>query len=141
MIFVLKLGFLRPTTLNPIFVFLKIRVVSMRLFSNLFSSKPPFAIFTRNEMFCEQKRLLRVQGFRHYATYRRPSTKKFSKKFEKIFLNLLFFERFSVGKDGFVLLFPVGENGVLSVYLRDFFWRCKIDEILTIFSFYPWFSV
>ena len=41
-IFVLKLGFLRPSTLYPNFVFfLKTGDFFMLLFSNLFSSKPP----------------------------------------------------------------------------------------------------
>ena len=46
---------------------------------------------------------------------------------------------FSVEKDGF----PVGEEW-FSRSMRTpsgIFWRCKIDEILTIISFYAWFSV
>ena len=39
------------------------------------------------------------------------------------------------------LLFPVGEEW-FSRLMRipsGIFWGCKIDEILTILSFYPWF--
>ena len=87
------------------------------------------SMFTRNETFCERKGL---QGFRLYGTYRRPSSKKF--------FNYLFFERFSVEKDGF-LLFPVGEEWFSRLVCPfGYFWRCKIDEILTM-PFYPWFSV
>ena len=69
-------------------------------FSNVFSSKPPPSIFTRDETFFEHEGLLKV--FVHCATYRRPSSKNFVEKFRnKIFLNFLFFERFSVEKDGF----------------------------------------
>ena len=104
--FVLKLGFPRPSKLYPIFVFL--RPFFLCDFSqNLFSSKPP-SIFTRNETFCEHKGLLGVLG-----------TIRLTGDHQKKFLN--FFERFSCEKDGFrALCIPPG-----------IFWRCKIDEILT----------
>ena len=100
-IFVLKIGFLRPSMLYPIFVFLR-PPFFLCDFSNLFSSKPP-------QFLLETKRLraqITVQGFRHYATCRRPSSKKFSKIF---FLNFLFFKGLRLRKMGF-LLFPVGEE-------------------------------
>ena len=62
-------------------------------FKNLFH-RSLSSIFARNETFWTP------QGFRHYATYRRPS-KKFSKK---IFFNFLFF----VEKDGFFTVFSWG---------------------------------
>ena len=38
--------------------------------------------------------------------------------------------------------FQLGKNGFQNYgYPFGYFWRCKIDEILTIMSFYPWFSV
>ena len=59
--------------------------------------------------FCRKRKVLRelrTQGFRHYATYRRPS-KIFLKKFFLIFL--FFFKGFSLRKMVF-LLFSVGEE-------------------------------
>ena len=132
-----KLGFLRSGTLYPIFVVLKDRCFSMRLSKNFVSPKPLLN-------FCPKRYVLRElrtpQGFRHYATYRRPS-KIFSKDF---FLNILFFEGFSLRKMGFLLFcFQLGKNGFrdLCVSFRVFFGAvyCKIDEILM--SFYPWFSL
>ena len=99
-IFVLKLGFLRPSPLCPIFVCFQRPAFFMRLFF-VFIEAP--SIFTRNETFCEHEGLLKV--FVHYATYRRPS-----KNFKKNFLNFLFFYKgFRLRKMGF-LLFPVGEE-------------------------------
>ena len=75
--------------------------------------------------FCQKRNVLREfgtpQGFRHYATYRRPS-KIFSKNF---FLNFLFFKGFSLRKMGF-LLFSVGEKWFsrLMRILSGLFWRC-----------------
>ena len=58
----LKLGFLRPSTLCPIFVFFfKDWCFLCDFSSNLFSSKLP-SIFTKNETFCEHKGLLKVFG-------------------------------------------------------------------------------
>ena len=60
-IFVLKLAFLRPSTLYPIFEFLKTAVFSMRLFFLICFHRSP-SIFTRNETFCEHKALLKAFG-------------------------------------------------------------------------------
>ena len=79
----LKLGFLRPGTLYPIFVVLKDRCFFYAILKICFTEAPP-------QFLPETERFARVktpQGFRHYATYRRPS-KKFSKNF---LLNILFF--------------------------------------------------
>ena len=130
--FCLKLGFLQPSTLYPIFVS-KIGVFSMRLFSNLFSSMPPL-IFTRNETFCEHKGLLRVFGTIRLTGDLLP-------KISENFLPFLFWQVF--GREYGFLLFPVEEK-LFSSLMRipsGIFWRCKIDEILTILSFCPWFSV
>ena len=112
----------------------------MRLFSNLFSSKPP-SNFTMNKTFCEHKGFLRgfgtmrLTGDLHLNFFR-----KFEKKLFLIFF--LFFERFSVEKDGF---FAVSSWGKLvfesNAYPFGYFRPCKIDEVLTKMSFYPWFSV
>ena len=61
--------------------------------------------------------------------------------FQKIFF-LIFFLMFSVEEDGFFAFSSWGRM-VFEIYAYPFgyFWRCKIDEILTIMSFYTWFSV
>ena len=54
-------------------------------------------------------------------------------KFFSLFV-CFFFKLFPVEKDGFFLLFPVGEEW-FSRFMRipsGIFWRCKIDEILTV---------
>ena len=116
---------------------LKTGVFSMWLFSNLFSSKrPPPSIFTRNELFCEHKGLLKIFGFM------RLTGDLHQKNFRKIFSSIFcFLKDFQLRKMGF-LLFPVEEEW-FSRFMRvpsGIFWRCKIDEMLTM-SFYPWFSV
>ena len=72
--------------------------------------------------FCQKRNVLRElrtpQGFRHYATYRRPS-KIFSKNFEFFSLNFLFFKGFSLRKMGF-LLFSVGGRMVFETYAYPF---------------------
>ena len=83
----------------------KTGVFSMRLFKFV----SPKSLLS----FCQKRNVLRElrtpQGFRHYATYRRPS-KMFSKNFDFFFLNFLFFFKgFSLRKMGF-LLFSVGEE-------------------------------
>ena len=91
--------------------------------------------FTRNQTFCELKWLFGVFG--HYATYRRPSSKKFFEEFRrKISSIFCFLKRFRLRKMGF-LLFPVEENWFWSLMRipSGIFWRCKIDEVLTIMSF------
>ena len=90
--------------------------------------------------FCQKRNVVRElrtpQGFRHYATYRRPS-KIFSKNF---FLIFLFFEGFSLRKM-FFFCFQEEWFSRLMRILSGIFRRCccKIDEILM--SFYPWFSL
>ena len=110
-IFVLKLGFLRPSTLYPIFVFLRTGVFSMRLFFLICFHRSSLSIFTRNETFYEHKGHLKVFGIMQLTG---DLHQKFY--FEKSFLYFLFFERFSVENDGF-LLFPVGEEW-FSRYMR-----------------------
>ena len=93
---------------------------SMRLFKKFVSLK-----LLLN--FCQKRNVLRElrtpQGFRHYATYRKPS-KIFSKN---CFLNFLFFKGFSLRKMGF-LLFSVGEEWFsrLMRILPGIFWRCLL---------------
>ena len=57
--------------------------------------------------------------------------KKFFEKFRNFFSLFLFFLLFSVGEEWFPRFMRIPSS---------IFWRCKIDEILTM-SFYPWFSV
>ena len=122
-IFVLKLGFLRSGTLYPIFVVLKDRCFSIRLLKKFVSLKPLLN-------FCQKRNVLRElrtpQGFRHYATYRRPS-KIFSKNF---FLNFLF-KGFSLRKMGFCC-FQLGKNGFrdLCVFFRVFFLTLYIVKLM-----------
>ena len=137
--FRLKLGFLKHALSD--FCFLKTGVFSMRLFSNMFSSKPP-----PSQILLETKRFASIKdssGFSGLCDLQETFIKNFFRKFRKnFFLNFLFFERFSVENMGF-LLFPVREKWFSSLMRipRGIFWRCKIDEILTILSFYPWFSL
>ena len=75
--------------------------------------------------FCQKRNVLRElrtpQGFRHYATYRRPS-KIFSKNF---FFNFLFFKGFSLRKMGFSLISVGGEwfSRPMRI-LSGIYWRC-----------------
>ena len=92
--FVLKLDFL--STLYPNFS--RPSFFSMGLFSGLFLPKPTLlaaSFFSRNEMFCEHRGLLRV-----FSAYRRPSSIKFSTK-NIFFLIFLFFEKFYVKQNSF----------------------------------------
>ena len=93
--------------------------------SNLFSSNTT-SIFTRNETFCEDKRPLKVFG-----TMRLTGDQFFSKNLKKIFLNFLFFERFSVENDGFFCCFQLGRNGFrdLCVSLWVFFGAVKLMKL------------
>ena len=132
------MGFLRPSTLCP--DFFQRSVFLCEFFSNLFSSKLP-SIFTRNEMFCEHKELFKVFGTVRFTG---DVQLKFFRKMTNFFLqfSVFFFKCFRLRKMDF-LLFPVGEECV-SRSMRipsGIFWRCKIDEILPIVSFYAWFSV
>ena len=62
-------------------------------------------------------------------------------KISIFFLIFLFFKCFRLREMGF-LLFPVGEEWLprFMPILSGIFWRCEIDELLTI-SFYTWFSI
>ena len=95
-------------------------------FSNLFSSKPPPLFFTTNETFCEHKGLLRV--LRDYVTYRRPSSKKLSKSFEKNSSNFLKGFWLRIWRIWVFCCFQLGKNGfrVLCVSLRVFFGAVKL---------------
>ena len=103
-------------------------------FSNLFPSKP-------SQFLLETKRFASIKHCSRFsALCDLPET--FIKKnfrFRKIFFLNFLFLRFTVEKDGF----SVGSSWRRIVfeiygYPFGFFWRCKIDEILTIMSFYPW---
>ena len=136
-IFVLKLGFLRPSTLYPNFVFfLTTGVFSMRLFFYFVFIEAP-SISTRNETFFEHKGLLKVFGtLRLTGDLRQKNFREISKNLFSVFMKCFRLRKI-------FLLFPVGEEW-FSRFMRipsGIFWRCKIDEILTIMSFYPWFSV
>ena len=97
-----------------------------RLFSKLFSSKPPW--------FSLETKIEDSSGFWHYATYRRPSSEIFSKKFFFIFS---FPEKFFCGEK-WVLLSPVGKKWFSSLMRIHWgtFRHCKIDETSTKVSFY-----
>ena len=138
-IFCLKIRFsLTQHALSDFCFYSKTGVFSMRLFF-YFVFIEVLSIFTRNETFCEHKGLLKVFGTMRL-------TGELHKKFEKfqifLLLNFLFFQKcFRLRKMGF-LLFPVEEEW-FSRFMRipsGIFWRCKIEEILTIISFYSWFS-
>ena len=105
--FVLKLGFLRPSTLCPIFVSFSKTCFLCDFFSNSFSSKLP-SLFTRNETFCEHKGLLKVFGTVRFTG---DLQKFFFRKMTKYFFQFsCFFKKsFRLRKMGF-LLFPVGEE-------------------------------
>ena len=114
--FILNLGFLRPSTLYPICFFLKTGVFCMRLLK--FFIEAPLNVHKKRNVL----RALRTpQGFRHYATYRRPSLNNFSIKFGNFF-QFSVFQRFSVEKDGFFCCFQLGKNGFrdLCVFLWVF---------------------
>ena len=83
-----------------------------------------------------------MKRFASIKDCRRPSLKNFSKNFEIFFLIFLFFWNVSGQERWVFLLFPVGEEW-FPRFIRipsGIFWRCKIDEILTMW-FYTWFSV
>ena len=98
-IFVFKLGFLRPSTLYPIFVFFKAGVFSMRLFKIRFHRSPPHFLQ-------ETKRFGSVKDSSTFsALCDLPET--FIKKFFPSFF--CFLKEFPLRNMGF-LLFPVGEE-------------------------------
>ena len=68
---------------------------------------------------------------------------KIFRKVTNFILIFCFFLMFLVQKDGFFCCFQLKKNGFrdLCVSLRVFFWRFKVDEILTIISFYACLSV
>ena len=112
--FVLNVGFLRPNTLYPIFVFCKDRCFFF--LSNLFPSKPP-SIFTRNETFCEHKRLLKVFG-----TMRLTGDQKFfSKNFEKKFPQFSNFWKVFGWKWWVFCCFQLGRNGFRDLCVSPWF--------------------
>ena len=81
-------------------------------FLNLLLSKPP-SLFTRNET-----NIGTPDGFRQYATYRRPSSKNFSNKsLKSIFSTFRFLKVSSCGKSGFrvLLCIPWGNFGNVKV--------------------------
>ena len=89
----LEIRFSQAHTLYPIFVFSKTGVFSMLLLIKKCYLRSPFQFLLEAKRFASIKT---TQGFRHYATYRRPS-----KKFSKYFDFFLFFSMFSVEKDRF----------------------------------------
>ena len=116
--FVLKLGFLSPSTLYPIlFLFHRPAFFYAMFFLIVFIEVP--SIFNRNETFCEHKGLLRTLD-----TMRLTG----DLCIRKIILQFFNFEWFSIEKGGLFLLFPVGENGfrVLCVSFRAFFGAVKL---------------
>ena len=117
-IFVLKLGFLRPGTLYPIFVVLKDRCFFYATFLKMCFTEAPAQFLP------ETKRFARVKDFSRFsALCDLPETIKYI--FEKFFFNFLFFKGLSLRKMGF-LLFLVGEE-LFSSLMRIFsgiFWRC-----------------
>ena len=78
---------------------------------------------------------MRLAGDLHQKNFRKIS-KNFFPQFS------VFFKRFTVEKDE-VSVVSSWRRIVFEIYGYPFgiFWRCKIDEILTIMSFYPWLSV
>ena len=94
-------------------------------------------------MFCKHKGLLKVfASVRYTGDLLQKIFEKFRKYFYLNFLKKFFLKCFRLREMG-CLLFPVGEEW-FSRFMRippGIFWRCKIDEILTIISFNPWFSV
>ena len=138
--FCLKIRFSQAQHAISEFCFLKTGFFSMLLFSNLFSSKPP------PQFLLKMKRFGSIKDCSRFSTLcDLPETffKNFFRKISNFFPDFCFFLKkcFRLRKMGF-LLFPVGEEW-FSRFLRipsGIFWRCKIDEILTM-SFYTWFSV
>ena len=90
-------------------LFSKTGVFYATFFLICFHRSPPH--FTGNETFCEHEGLLKA--FVHYATYRRPSSKKSVNQFS------VFFFEFSVEKDGFSAVSSWGRM-VLETYAYPF---------------------
>ena len=107
-----------------------------RLISNWFPWKP-----LETKRFASIKGLLRVFGTMWLT---RDLHQKFFRTFSrKLFSSTLFHFWKVVGWEYGFLLFSVGEEW-FSRLMRipsGIFWGCKIDEILTLLSFYPWLSV
>ena len=129
-IFVLKLGFLRPSTL-------KTGVFYMRLFQFFSSKSPPPQFLPKMKRFATVKDSSRFSALCDFKKIAGDLQKKFSKnfwkKFEKFFPSIFwFFKGFPLRKMGF-LLFSIGEEWFsrLMTIPSGIFWRCKIDEILT----------
>ena len=121
-IFVLKLGFLRPSTLYPIFVFFKDRCFFYAISKFVFIEAP--SIFTKNETFCERKGLLNVFGTIRLTG---DQHQKSSENFKKNFLSFLFLKVFRWERWVFCC-FQLGKNGFrdLCVSLRVFFGAVKL---------------
>ena len=130
-IFRLKIRFSQAQhTIRIFFQILKTGVFSMRLLSNLFSSKSPLQIFLETKRYASMKD---SSGFSALCDLPETFIKKcFESKY--IFLNFSLFERFAVEKDVF---FAVGENGfpVLCASLRVFFGAVKWMKFLCPFTF------
>ena len=104
--------------------FLKTDFFLRDFFQFVFIEAPPqFLLETKG--FASIKKCSRVS-----AVCDLPETiiEKISKNFDLFFLNFLFFERFSVEKDGVFCCFQMGKNGFrdLCVYF-GFFWRCNVN--------------
>ena len=125
--FVLKLGFLRPSTLYPIFFQ---RPVFFICDFNFFH-RSPSSIFTKNETFCDSKGLVKVFGTMRLQKNVGDLQKNFSKTFWKNFGKLLkkiqkkypsifcLFLGFSVEEDGFFVVFSWGKM-VFETYAHPF---------------------
>ena len=133
-IFLLKIGFLRPSTLYPIFVFLKDRYFFCDFFEICFHRSPP-QFLEETKRFASPK-----DSSRFLALCDLPET-NFENSGNKISQSVLL-KGFPLKTMGF-LLFPVREEWLLRLMCipSGLFWRCRIDEILTFLSFHLWFSV
>ena len=107
----------------------------MRLFFLFIFIEAP-SIFT----FCEQKALLKVS-----ALCDLPETfiKKILKKFRKKLFSIFCFLKVYGWESCFFSVVSSWRRMVFEIYAYPFgiMWRCKIDEILTVMSFYPWLSI
>ena len=124
-IFVLKLGFLRPSTLNPIFVFLKDWCFFYATFLKFVFIEAPLQFLQETKRFASVKDSSRFSALCDLP----ESSKKISNFFPQF---SVFLKSFPSRKMEF-LLFPVGEEWFsrpMSIP-SGIFWRCKIDEILT----------
>ena len=128
-IFVLKLGFLRPSTLYPIF-FSKTGVFHMRLFQFFFIEVPPqflpkmkgFATLKDSSRFSALCDFKKIAGNlqKNFRKYFGKISGNFWKKFKKIFPSIFcLFLTFSVEEDGFFAVFSWGRM-VFETYAHPF---------------------